>query len=180
MKTYYISKNGNQLGPFPVDEIQSMLMSGEIDGGDFCWTDGMEQWQSIQEWDAALRAEQEIKVPSAPHSQPLGPKLLKQAAYQAPQMKTPAAPRKGKGRLIVLVLAAIVMIGGVFWVLSHRAKKQQIAKNIDAATSSKPFVNSLGMKFVPVSIGSGPSASKTVLLSIWETRRGEFFFPLNC
>jgi ribosomal protein S27E len=60
MNTYYISKNGNQLGPFPVDEIQSMLMSGEIDGGDFCWTDGMEQWQSIQEWNAALRAEAEI------------------------------------------------------------------------------------------------------------------------
>jgi DNA-directed RNA polymerase subunit RPC12/RpoP len=123
---------------------------------------------------SALRIEEEIKVSSAPHPQPLGQNALKQPAYQAPQMKTPAGRRKGKGKLIVLVAAAIVLMGGVFWVMSHRANKQQIAKNIDAATSSKPFVNSLGMKFVPVPIGSGPSARETVLFSIWETRRQDY------
>ena len=198
MNTYYISKNGNQLGPFPVDEIQSMLMSGEIDGGDFCWTDGMEQWQSIQEWEAALRAEQEIKVPSTPHSQPLGPKPLKQPAYQAPQMKTPAGRRKGKGMIIGgIVFVAVVIMGGVFLVLSSRVEKRQMAKNIDAATRTKPgiksekikdagaknidaatrtkpFVNSLGMKFVPVPITGGDTDGQSILLCVWETRHKDF------
>ncbi|MCB1093316.1 MAG: formylglycine-generating enzyme family protein, partial [Verrucomicrobiae bacterium] len=40
----------------------------------------------------------------------------------------------------------------------------------ELASKEAPFENSLGMKFVPVAIGNGPSAGKTVLFSIWETR----------
>jgi serine/threonine protein kinase/formylglycine-generating enzyme required for sulfatase activity len=38
------------------------------------------------------------------------------------------------------------------------------------ATKDAPFVNSLGMKFVPVPITGGPTDGKRVLFSIWETR----------
>ena len=124
---------------------------------------------------SALRAEEEIKVPSAANPQTLGPKPSKQPAYQAPQMKTPAGvktparPRKGKGMLIgVLVAVAIILIGGAFVVLAQRAK------NIDAATSSKSFVNSLGMKFVPVPIKGGKTDGQSVLFCVWETRHQDF------
>jgi len=40
----------------------------------------------------------------------------------------------------------------------------------ETATKGKPFVNSLGMKFVPVDIGGGPTKGKRVLFSIWDTR----------
>ena len=39
-----------------------------------------------------------------------------------------------------------------------------------AATRDKPFVNSLGMKFVPVAITGGPTDGKRVLFSVWDTR----------
>ncbi|MBX7210021.1 MAG: protein kinase [Verrucomicrobiaceae bacterium] len=39
-----------------------------------------------------------------------------------------------------------------------------------AATKDAPFVNSLGMKFVPVPITGGPTDGKRVLFSVWETR----------
>ena len=39
-----------------------------------------------------------------------------------------------------------------------------------AATKDAPFVNSLGMKFVPVPITGGPTDKQRVLFSIWETR----------
>jgi hypothetical protein len=39
-----------------------------------------------------------------------------------------------------------------------------------AATRDAPFVNSLGMKFVPVPIVGGPSDGQRVLFSVWETR----------
>ncbi|MDP1592465.1 MAG: SUMF1/EgtB/PvdO family nonheme iron enzyme, partial [Prosthecobacter sp.] len=39
-----------------------------------------------------------------------------------------------------------------------------------SATMEAPFVNSLGMKFVPVPITGGPTDGKRVLFSIWETR----------
>ena len=40
----------------------------------------------------------------------------------------------------------------------------------NAATKDTPFVNSLGMKFVPVPITGGPTDGKRVLFSVWETR----------
>ncbi|MCB1279429.1 bifunctional serine/threonine-protein kinase/formylglycine-generating enzyme family protein [Prosthecobacter sp.] len=39
-----------------------------------------------------------------------------------------------------------------------------------AATKDAPFVNTLGMKFVPVPITGGPTDKQRVLFSIWETR----------
>jgi formylglycine-generating enzyme required for sulfatase activity/predicted Ser/Thr protein kinase len=39
-----------------------------------------------------------------------------------------------------------------------------------AATKDAPFINTLGMKFVPVPITGGPTAGQRVLFSIWETR----------
>ncbi len=39
-----------------------------------------------------------------------------------------------------------------------------------AATKDAPFVNSLGMKFVPVPITGGPTGGQRVLFSVWETR----------
>ncbi|MEQ1859731.1 MAG: bifunctional serine/threonine-protein kinase/formylglycine-generating enzyme family protein [Chthoniobacteraceae bacterium] len=46
------------------------------------------------------------------------------------------------------------------------------AKRLGAADATKdaPFVNTLGMKFVPVPIVGGPTAGKTVLFSVWDTR----------
>jgi serine/threonine protein kinase len=38
------------------------------------------------------------------------------------------------------------------------------------ASKDAPFINSLGMKFVPVPITGGPTDGKRVLFSIWETR----------
>ena len=39
-----------------------------------------------------------------------------------------------------------------------------------AATKDAPFVNTLGMKFVPVPITGGPTDGQRVLFSVWETR----------
>ncbi len=39
-----------------------------------------------------------------------------------------------------------------------------------AATREAPFINTLGMKFVPVPITGGPSSGQRVLFSVWETR----------
>ncbi|WP_395744533.1 bifunctional serine/threonine-protein kinase/formylglycine-generating enzyme family protein [Prosthecobacter sp.] len=43
-----------------------------------------------------------------------------------------------------------------------------------AAQKERPFINSLGMPFVPVSIGAGPSKGQSVLFSIWETRSKDY------
>jgi hypothetical protein len=45
-----------------------------------------------------------------------------------------------------------------------------VTDTTSAATKDAPFVNSLGMKFVPVPIAGGPSGGQRVLFSVWETR----------
>lgn len=42
------------------------------------------------------------------------------------------------------------------------------------ATKESPFINSLGMKFVPVPINAGPSKGQRILFSIWETRSKDY------
>ena len=49
--------------------------------------------------------------------------------------------------------------------------REKAAKAPAAASKEKPFENSLGMKFVPIGIQTG---GKTVLFSIWETRRQDY------
>ena len=51
-----------------------------------------------------------------------------------------------------------------------KAKAAKVIK----ATKDQPFVNSLGMKFVPVEITGGPTSGQNVLFSVWETRRQDY------
>ena len=74
-----------------------------------------------------------------------------------------------------------------FWGVGHTGESPMLLKrveylNLDAsakgsassapstATTDSPFINSLGMKFVPVPIGGGPTKGQRVLFSIWDTR----------
>ena len=47
---------------------------------------------------------------------------------------------------------------------------ESISKVLSAATKENSFVNSLGMKFVPVPITGGHTGGKRVLFSVWDTR----------
>ncbi|MEO6740655.1 MAG: bifunctional serine/threonine-protein kinase/formylglycine-generating enzyme family protein [Chthoniobacteraceae bacterium] len=46
----------------------------------------------------------------------------------------------------------------------------EVPPDLANATKDKPFVNSLGMRFVPVPILSGPTAGQRVLFGVWDVR----------
>jgi serine/threonine protein kinase len=50
------------------------------------------------------------------------------------------------------------------------AKEWAVPAPAYSATGKQPFVNTLGMKFVPVQIQGGPTGGKAVLFSVWDTR----------
>ncbi len=57
-------------------------------------------------------------------------------------------------------------------VIFHQVEVREVQPAASMITASKeaPFVNSLGMKFLPVPITGGPTDKQRVLFSVWETR----------
>jgi serine/threonine protein kinase len=102
----------------------------------------------------------------------------------------PAKPAKSKKPLLIGLAAALaaVALGASFWPKQKdQAAQRPEVKGSDSATESKrsatqatstvsnatkeaPFVNSLGMKFVPVPILGGPTGGQRMLFSVWDTR----------
>lgn len=72
MKTYHITKNGTQIGPYTEDELQNKLTSGELSSGDLCWTEGMAEWESIHKA-ISLPASVPPPAPPAPAQSPAYP-----------------------------------------------------------------------------------------------------------
>lgn len=49
MKQYHITSKGQQSGPFPESEVQSMLANGPIATTDLCWAEEMTDWKPIHQ-----------------------------------------------------------------------------------------------------------------------------------
>lgn len=49
MTQYHITSKGQQLGPFPESDVQSMLANGTIAATDLCWAEGMPDWKAVHE-----------------------------------------------------------------------------------------------------------------------------------
>jgi formylglycine-generating enzyme required for sulfatase activity len=119
---------------------------------------------------------------------------LNEGARPAPAA-SPAAPAPGgKSKLPVWLAAAmgVIVLGVLAFVLMKPAKPRKAGTAVPSrppaaagkppdgplatavptslATKDAPFVNTLGMKFVPVPITGGPTGGQRVLFSVWETR----------
>jgi ribosomal protein L37E len=68
MKQYYLIIKGEQSGPFPESEVQSMLAAGNVKPTDLCWTNEMMDWKPIHE--IIQRPENMPLPPPMPHGNP--------------------------------------------------------------------------------------------------------------
>jgi len=98
----------------------------------------------------------------------------------------PSAPKRKQGKAFVFVAGMCLLLLGIVgydtWVKNGRpssnprigAEANPVSSvggaRLMAATKDAPFVNTLGMKFVPVPILGGPTSGQRVLFSVWDTR----------
>jgi serine/threonine protein kinase len=88
------------------------------------------------------------------------------------------AKKSHRGPARTRLIAAFVAVGilGTSAFLFQKGKGSASSRGaavqavFSAADKENPFINSLGMKFVPVPINGGPTDGKRVLFSVWETR----------
>jgi hypothetical protein len=88
--TYYISRSGQQYGPYSEAELQNMLAQGQIQGTDSAWGEGMAGWVPVLE----VLAKPSAPAPQPPQhqptqyeqpQQPAQPQYQPQPQYQQPQ-----------------------------------------------------------------------------------------------
>lgn len=83
MPPIYVAKNGQQLGPFTLEELDQMLQSESINGQDLYWHKGQSGWLPIAQLPGYV-------PPPAPASNPLSQYLPKSTPSPMPAAPSPA------------------------------------------------------------------------------------------
>jgi len=79
------------------------------------------------------------------------------------------APSRRKKRVLASAIAGLGLVAVASLVI-WRLSPTPVSLIPMTMTKESPFVNTLGMKFVPVEITGGPTNGKRVLFSVWDTR----------
>ncbi len=82
MSEYWLAKDGQQLGPYSIEEVQQRLAQGLAEATDLVWTEGMPTWEPLAKVVPVRRG------PPPPPIPPPAPRVL--ASYTPPSPSVPA------------------------------------------------------------------------------------------
>lgn len=77
----YIAKNGQRTGPYTVEQINPLLLTGDILGSDFAWYQGLEAWQPLDTLKGIVIPELFIPPPLPTQTPPPLPKPSQSMGY---------------------------------------------------------------------------------------------------
>lgn len=103
--SWYIHKDGQQLGPYSREQLSSMAQSGEINPQTQVWADGMSNWIPASQLTWLFGSAQAPPQPG-PGYPPPGP------AYTPPGSYGQAPKKGGPLKIILIVLALLLVLGG--------------------------------------------------------------------
>ena len=112
MKTYYVTHNNQQYGPFDEPTLRKHVAAGTYQRTDTCWCSGMEEWLPI---------EQVLQLPQIQRktSNHIVTKLL--------------------GKTKIEIVARLLVLAALILLLTIEIKKQQEAARIRAEAKPQPI-----------------------------------------
>jgi len=86
--TYYVSKNGQKVGPLTLEQVQAQYQQGQFAATDLAWKEGMPTWAPLSEvlgLPATPPLQQQATTPQPAYQQPVAAQpVYQQPAYQQP------------------------------------------------------------------------------------------------
>ena len=113
---YHLHHNGQNLGIFPLAELQARRDRGELTGAELVWCEGMVQWQPLNS----------VLPATAPR---IVPPVLQPA---------PPPPKKSLPAVVAIVVVGLIVLGIAF--AGHQAKTswQQVSRTIRSSAMTNP------------------------------------------
>ena len=150
--SYHIAREGKQLGTFTEEEVLEGLENGEILPTDELWTEGMEEWQPVEEVIEPHEDAEPKEEPVAEEEEPEDALVVDFEEGKETQSVTPFVPAKPSvdpARLTYVEPAAV-------------------AAQVVAAPAAQPRVvyRSVGPSLLPGQYGTAGSAIACMVLGI--------------
>ena len=58
--SFLVAKDGQELGPFTVDQVNTQLAGGMLDPEDLCWTEGFDDWYPLNQIEGFVMPETQV------------------------------------------------------------------------------------------------------------------------
>jgi hypothetical protein len=82
---YHVGRNGQQTGPFSIEQLKAMAASGELNPTDLVWKEGMSGWEPASTLPGVFTSASSSSMPTAPVTPPLvQASVLPPAGVQVP------------------------------------------------------------------------------------------------
>lgn len=133
---YHIARNGQQLGVFSEQEVQSGTATGRFLPDDLCWSEGMADWQAVKTrfsmpaeavpaFSAAAAASASFNPYAAPQSNVMSPAMMPQLMLASRGVRLGA---KLIDTLIIMFVIIVPVIPGIF-AIAEADKAGQLENN---------------------------------------------------
>jgi hypothetical protein len=127
MPEYWLARNGQQYGPYPMADLQRMMAEGRAGAADTVWTEGMAAWEPLSKV-LSRGATQPLRPPPPPPT----PAYQPPAAYGAPAAAPGAVPPSLHWALVLLFGYFTLGIFSWIWCL----KEANFVRKLNPGNSS--------------------------------------------
>ena len=125
MDYYLLTRDGQQAGPYSLDQMRQMWGTGKITLDTPCWTQEMSAWQPLRNLESAIRS-----TPPVSNQIPPVPSTVPPPGVGQPKPQKSGFQRKAVRRLVpvALLLLAVAVLVSIFGLGKNASKESAVPK----------------------------------------------------